>query len=118
MAEHPLNDSNQRMDYGEGSALREPDDDKPAPALISPFAWERIAQHYANGAKKYAPRNWEKGMPFSRYLNSALRHIISYMKGDKTEDHLAAAAWNIMAIIHFEELGQTQWDDLPKYRKE
>jgi hypothetical protein len=113
-----LKDEGKRIDFGEGTALREPDEDRPAPVLMSPFALERVAQHYANGAKKYAPRNWEKGMPFSRYLNSALRHTLSYMKGDRSEDHLSAIVWNIMAIIHFEELGQTQWDDLPKYNKE
>lgn len=33
----------------------------------------------------------------------------------KDEDHLAAAAWNILCIIHHEELGQTELDDLPHY---
>jgi len=105
------------IDYGEGSALRESDENKPSPMLISPFALERLAQHYANGAKKYAPRNWEKGMPYSRYMNSAMRHVNSIMQNDTTEDHLAAAVWNLMAIMHFQELGDDKWDDLPKYIK-
>lgn len=45
--------------------------------MVSPFAMRRLAQHYENGAQKYADRNWEKGMPFSRYVDSAKRHLLS-----------------------------------------
>ena len=31
------------------------------------------------------------------------------------EDHLAAAAWNILSIMHHEELGQMEFDDMPHY---
>lgn len=44
---------------------------------------------------KYADRNWEKGMKFSRYLDSAERHINQYKKGDDSEDNLSAVVWNI-----------------------
>ena len=70
---------------------------------------------YEAGSRKYADRNWEKGMPFSRYIDSAKRHIDKFIMGMDDEDHLSAAAWNILAIIHHEELGQTQFDDMPHY---
>ena len=35
--------------------------------------------------------------------------------GMTDEDHLAAAAWNILCIIHHEEMGQTDLDDMPHY---
>lgn len=60
-------------------------------------------------------RNWEKGMPFSRYIDSAKRHLDKYIMGMTDEDHLAAAAWNIFAIMHHQELGQTELDDMPHY---
>lgn len=60
-------------------------------------------------------RNWEKGMKFSRYVNSALRHMWKFVMGMNDEDHLAAAAWNIFAIMHHQELGQFEFNDMPHY---
>lgn len=96
-------------------AIREPSSGKGRYDLISPFGIDRIAKWYELGAKKYADRNWEKGMPFSRYVNSAKRHLNKFVMGLEDEDHLAAACWNIMAIMHHQELGQTNLDDMPHY---
>lgn len=110
-----IDDHGERMSYGEGLATREPTTGKGRYDLITPFGIRRLARWYELGAQKYADRNWEKGMPFSRYIDSAKRHIDKYIMGMKDEDHLAAAAWNILAILRHEELGQTQFDDLPHY---
>ena len=113
-----LEDSGDRISYGEGMAVREPDFGKGRYDLISPFALRRMALHYENGAAKYADRNWEKGMNFSRYVNSAIRHMWKYVMGMTDEDHLAAAAWNIFAIMHHQELGEDVskgLDDMPHY---
>lgn len=108
-------DGGKRMSYGEGLADREPTEGKGRYDLISPFSIRRLAIWFELGSKKYADRNWEKGMPFSRFVDSAKRHMDKYIMGMTDEDHLAAAAWNIMAIMHFEELGQTELDDMPHY---
>lgn len=113
--EKKLVDGGTRMSFGENSAVRETTEGKGRPDLISPYALTRIAQHYENGAVKYADRNWERGMNYSRYTASAFRHLIAWMKGDTTEDHLSACCWNMMAIMHHQELGETQWDDMPHY---
>jgi hypothetical protein len=73
---------------------------------------ERLAQHYANGAKKYAEHNWAKGIPYSHCMDSLMRHVIAYMKCDKTEDHLAAIAWNAFTIMDFEERNMHFLNDL------
>jgi len=65
---------------------------------------ERDARHMENGAVKYGDRNWEKGQPLSRYLDSAMRHIQKYLMGHRDEDHMAAARWNIGALMHTEEM--------------
>ena len=53
-------------------ALR--DDNGKAPIhLIPPDVILRLARVYQYGAKKYAPRNWEKGMDWSRMYDSAMR---------------------------------------------
>lgn len=113
--ETPMNDGGERMSYGEGKAIREPSVGKGRFDLITPFGIMRLAKWYERGAQKYADRNWEKGMPFSRYIDSAERHITKFKMGMTDEDHLAAAAWNILAIIHHEELGQLELDDMPHY---
>lgn len=113
-----INDGGERISYGDGNAIREPTTGKGRYDLISPFGIDRIAKWYELGAKKYADRNWEKGMPFSRYIDSAKRHLNKYVMGMEDEDHLAAACWNIIAIMHHQELGEMRWDDMPHYLKE
>lgn len=37
------------------------------------------------GAKKYAPDNWKKVEPPSRYGDAAMRHLIAYLEGEKID---------------------------------
>ncbi len=115
MMSSAINDGGTRISYGDGMAVREPCVGKGRYDLITPFGIRRLAEWYELGAQKYADRNWEKGMPFSRYVDSAKRHLDKFVMGMEDEDHLAAAAWNILAIIHHEELGQMELDDMPHY---
>ena len=71
--------------------------------LIPPTPIHRLAVHYENGARKYDARNWEKGLPLSRFLDSAERHLNQFKAGDRTEDHLAAVLWNIAGYIETEQ---------------
>lgn len=112
-----MNDGGERINYGENAAQREPAIGKGRPDLITPFGLTRLSKWYELGAGKYGDRNWEKGMPFSRYTASMFRHVIAWIKGDNSEDHLAAIAWNALAIIHHQELNEIQWDDMPHYLK-
>ena len=82
--------------------------------LLSPLVLARDAKHLETGAAHYGDRNWEKGQPLSRFMDSALRHIVKYMAGFRDEDHLAAARWNLACVMHFETLGNYE-DDLPSY---
>lgn len=109
-------DSGKREKHPTG-AVRDIQEGKGRYDLISPFAIKRIAGVYERGSEKYADRNWEKGFVFSRCLNSALRHIFQYMMGMRDEDHLAQAAWNLMALLHFEET-HPELDDMPHYVNE
>ena len=112
-------DGGKRISYGDNMAIREPSVGKGRFDLISPFATDRLAKWYEAGSLKYADRNWERGIPFSRYLDSAKRHINKFEMGLEDEDHVAAACWNLFAIMHHQELNQRCLDDLPHYlRKE
>lgn len=111
-----INDGGERINFGEGSAQREPTDGKGSPHLISPYGLTRLSKWFELGGRKYGDRNWEKGMFYSRYTASMFRHVIAWMKGDESEDHLSAIAWNALAIIHHQELGESdKWDDMPHY---
>lgn len=68
--------------------------------LISPIGLEAVARACAEGAAKYGDYNWERGMPASDLLNHAIRHIYHFQSGDRSEDHLGHAAWNILGAIH------------------
>jgi hypothetical protein len=81
-------------------------------AHVSPIFMRRLARVIENGAEKYGSRNWEKGQPVIRYLESAIRHAYSYLEGKRDEDHLGQAAWNFMAAIHTED--QVNAGNLPK----
>ena len=59
----------------------------------------------------------------SVYLDCAKRHLEKHQMGYRDEDHLAAAAWNIFAMMHQEhqlERGflPVELDDLPNYLTE
>jgi hypothetical protein len=101
-------DSGEREDFSSG-AVRDTQDGKPRYDLIPPAPLRRLAELYERGLTKYGENNWTKGMPVSRYLASAMRHLEMARTGDKEEDHWAGALWNIMAIMHFEDSG---WNDL------
>jgi len=69
---------------------------------MSLIPWEplqRLSIHFQNGAGKYGRNNWKKGMPVARYLDSAVRHIYKRIEGQTDEDHLAAAAWNVLCAM-------------------
>lgn len=62
--------------------------------LVPVFAQEQYAKVLTRGAEKYAERNWEKGMKWSKVLASMKRHITAYEQGEDydPEDGLLHAA--------------------------
>lgn len=67
--------------------------------LLPFFALEEVAKHFENGAKKYGENNYLKGIPLSDFLDSGLRHLVKFARGQKDEPHLLASAWNILCLI-------------------
>lgn len=57
-----------------------------------------VAKQFEEGASKYSERNWEKGIPYHCYLDSAIRHLIKWYRGDIDEPHDRAALWNLMCL--------------------
>jgi hypothetical protein len=74
--------------------------------LICPTAEERLARIYQEGAVKYGDTNYAKGIPLSNILNHGKRHLNLYLRGDRSEDHIAKVAWACFAFMHFDSLCQ------------
>ena len=58
-----------------------------------------VAKHFEEGCKKYGENNWRKGIPVKFYIDSAVRHYLKYLRGDKDEPHDRAFCWNILCAI-------------------
>lgn len=97
-----ISDSGERTAFGSG-AVRDLHSGKGRCDLLPMCVLLRLARHYENGALKYEERNWEKGIPAHSFADSALRHMMKYMDGQRDEDHLIAAIWNLCGLAWTEE---------------
>lgn len=58
-----------------------------------------VSKHLEEGALKYGENNWQKGIPESSYIDSAVRHYLKWLRMDDDERHDRAFVWNIMCLI-------------------
>lgn len=88
--------------------------------LLPMCALMRVARHMEDaiapdpetGIPHYPERNWEKGLPMHSMIDSALRHLMKYMDGWDDEDHLCAAATNLLMAMWTEEK-RPEMQDIP-----
>lgn len=104
-----IKDSGQRREF-ESGAVRDCAEGKGDMFSLPPAALLRLSKHYELGAKKYTRLNYMKGIPVSAFMDSALRHIFKYLDGWDDEDHLSAAAFNILGAIQMEERNPAMQD--------
>lgn len=90
---------------------------------LLPFdALTELGMVYTMGAQKYAPRNWELGMPWSKVLGPMLRHLFTrIVTGERLDpesgrSHLAHVAWNALALLTYELRGLGE-DDITQAAK-
>ena len=62
---------------------------------------------YTRGAKKYADRNWEKGLQWGRVFSAMMRHAWAWWAGEKHDPvdgqhHLASVAWCALTLMEYE----------------
>lgn len=101
-------DSGQRESYPSGM-VRDTREGKGRYDLVGTVGLRRLAGVYERGASKYNAWNWTKGGAYSRFADSAKRHMDKYLDNElkglaQDEDHLAQAAWNLFSLMHMEEL--------------
>ena len=88
------------------------------PALLGTSA---VLTH---GAVKYAARNWEKGIAFSRCYGAVLRHLWAWWQGEEIDQdsglpHLDCAACEVMFLQQYRtNTKYVSFDDRPIERKE
>lgn len=87
------------------------DDSSKEPWHLVPFdAVRAIVKVLAFGANKYEPRNWEKGIAWSRCYSALMRHMTAWWEGEKADaetgfSHLWHAGCCIFFLIAFEIRG-------------
>lgn len=113
-------DNGQRENFETGSR-RDTREGKGRFDLFSPLADARLAGVFERGAAKYGDRNWEKGQPIMRYVDSLRRHLNQIVLGQTDEDHEGQMLWNAYALVHTImaiDLGllPADLDDRPCYR--
>lgn len=85
--------------------------------LLAPEFLAGTAEILAFGAAKYAPRNWEKGMAWSRPFSALMRHMWAWWAGEQADpetgkSHLWHAACCLMFLVAYEQR-KTGSDDRP-----
>lgn len=78
--------------------------------LIPPDAMAALADLFTIGARKYAERNWERGMAYSKVIASLDRHWNDFKAGvDRDPEtgclHITHVVWNAMALLTFKLRG-------------
>lgn len=92
-------DSGERTTFSTG-AQRDMHSGKGRMDLLPWAAIIEVSKHCEAGALKYGTHNVvDKGIPTSSLMDSAMRHAAKYLDGQEDEDHLLAAAWNLLWAV-------------------
>ena len=109
-----IKDSGERTTFSTG-AQRDMHSGKGRMDLLPWAAIIEVSKHCEAGAFKYGVHNVDKGIPTSSLLDSAMRHAAKYLDGQEDEDHLLAAAWNLLWAIEMRckkpECVDTPWKE-------
>lgn len=113
-----LKDSGERRSFASG-AVRDMAQGKGSYDLLAFSGVVLQALQMERGKDKYGPRNWEKGMNLSAFLDSGIRHAVKFAMGFDDEPHLDAALWNFNCLAEgLKRIEHGIWpkelDDLPR----
>ena len=106
-----IKDSGSRKEFETG-AVRDIQEGKGRMDLLPWYAIMDVSRHCERGAKKYGERNVDKGIPLHSLLDSGARHLAKAIAGENDEDHLVAAAWNLLWALQ-QRTTHPELDDMP-----
>ena len=93
------------------------DKGKPPMHLVAPEMIDALVERLEFGATKYAARNWEQGIAFSRLYGGMFRHMQNFWRGkDLDEDglcNLSGVMINAAMIVALKRRGREDLDDRP-----
>lgn len=94
------------------------DDGKTRYDLIPAYALYETAEIFTFGARKYADRNWEKGIAYGRLFGAILRHLWKFWRGIEIDEesgkpHLAHATCGCLMLLEMTKI-HPDLDDRPK----
>lgn len=74
--------------------------------LVPARSLEDLVRIYTYGAQKYADRNWEKGIEWSRVFAAMMRHLWAFWSGETLDPesgmpHMAHAAWGCFTLLEY-----------------
>lgn len=87
--------------------------------LVPPEAMQEYVRVLTFGANKYADRNWEGGIAYSRLFAAAFRHMFAFLLGERMDpetgiSHLAHAICCLNFLLTYEIRDMSEeFDDLP-----
>lgn len=97
-----IKDSGERTTFNTG-ALRDMHEGKGRMDLLPWAGIMAVSKHCEAGALKYGEHNVDRGIPTHSLLDSGMRHAAKYLDGQTDEDHLLAAAWNLLWAVEMRE---------------
>lgn len=79
---------------------------------VSKHMEDAVSPDPETGIPHYPEHNWERGLPMHTMIDSAARHLAKYQMGLTDEDHLCAAATNLLMAMWTEE-NMPEMQDIP-----
>lgn len=76
------------------------------------YGFMKTSVHYEEGAAKYGENNWKLGQPTHVLLDSAMRHTMKAIAEIDDENHIRAAAWNLLCLI-WTDMNLPEMRDIP-----
>lgn len=110
-----IKDSGERTEFSTG-AVRDMKRGVGRMDLLPWYGIMEVSKHCEEGAKKYGEHNVDKGIPLHSLCDSAARHLAKFIAGETDEDHLRAAAWNLLWALN-QRKTHPELDDLYSHKE-
>ena len=110
-----IKDSGARTEFATG-ARRDIQHGKGRMDLLPWYGIMEVSKHCEEGAEKYGEHNVDKGIPLHSLCDSAARHLAKFIAGEMDEDHLRAAAWNLLWALN-QRTTHPELDDLYSHKE-
>lgn len=110
-----IKDSGARTEFSTG-AVRDMKRGVGRMDLLPWYGIMEVSKHCEEGAEKYGEHNVDKGIPLHSLCDSAARHLAKFIAGETDEDHLRAAAWNLLWALN-QRKTHPELDDLYSHKE-